>query len=87
MLEPFVHDFIVNATSGFWSLIEMETNNADPLTFTWDRSALTLDNAKLVKKSRKTIKLQTIDDLSIWSAFIMHTICLGTRTSPFSILL
>ena len=66
LLEPFAHDFIVNATSGFWSLIEMKTNNADPPTFTWDRSSLTIYDAKLVKKSREIIKLQTIDDLSTY---------------------
>ena len=64
--EPFAHDFIANATGGFWPLINMKANDADPLTFTLDRSSPILDDVHFVKCVRETIKLQSIDNLCLF---------------------
>ena len=66
LLEPLAHRFIANSKEGFWTLINMKSNDndADPPHFTLDRNSPVLHNVKFVKVKRKIIKLQSIADLS-----------------------
>ena len=64
LLEPFAHRSIASATEGFWSLINMKSNDGDPPHFTLERNSPVLDNVKFVKVLRKIIKLQSIANLS-----------------------
>lgn len=66
-VEPFVHDSIANSTGGFWPLIKMASNNADPPLFTvlQDSSFSISDDVQFPKIKRETVKFQSIDELSV----------------------
>ena len=63
-LEPLAHRYIANATGGFWPLINMDSNGADPPHFNLVRDFPVLDGVRFIKVKRKIVKLQSITDLS-----------------------
>jgi len=64
LLEPLAHRYIANATDGFWPLIDMDSNGADPPHFTLFRDSLVPDDVRFIKVKRKIVKLQFITNLS-----------------------
>jgi len=66
-LEPFAHDSIANSTGGFWPLINMASNNADPPLFTVlrDSSFPVSDDVQFPKIKREIVTFQSIADLSM----------------------
>jgi len=64
LLEPLAHRYIENATDGFWPLINMDSNGADPPHFTLVRDSPVPDGVRFIKVKRKIVKLQSITDLS-----------------------
>ena len=64
LLEPLVHRYIANTMGGFWPLINMDPNGADPPHFTLVRDSPVPDNVRFIKVKRKIVKLQSITNLS-----------------------
>ena len=63
-LEPLVNASIVNYTGGFWPLINMASNNADPPLFTVPQDSSPPD-VQFSKIKREIVKFQSIADLSM----------------------